>query len=149
MWVDPKQTSDTVTSGIQQCPWLDPGDLQATFDYLEDQRKAEHQKPREERHKVTSPDNWEIEVFGPLIPQAHVLNHQEILTALRIVAFNDPASSPWGGATEEVRDWLLLPESADRGSFPSLSGRSAAAVVLAALYGADGHYLLVGFDARG
>ncbi|MDX3232877.1 hypothetical protein [Streptomyces sp. ME19-01-6] len=148
MWVDPKQTSETVTFGIQQCPWLDAGDLQLTFDYLEEQAKAEAQKPQEERRKVTSPDDWEIDVFGPLIPQSHVLNHQQILTALRTVAFNDPASSPWGAATKQVRDWLLLPEAADRSTVPALTGRSAAAVVLAALYGAEGHYLMAGFDAR-
>ncbi|MEU9233553.1 hypothetical protein [Streptomyces subrutilus] len=116
-------------------PYLDVGNEFATYDNLVQWNE------KYGAEEGTKPNSWSAPISAPLIPHIVDIGHEQIYAALNLVAFHDPENSPWGQATRDLQEWLLLPEIIS-GLERKPSNVAAVAVLLAAVYGDKGHFLL-------
>lgn len=142
MWIDEAETSGLVERALPLLPFLSDGDEFSSYALLLE-LKSEAQS-RGDTKKIYVPEEWSARISGPLLSEIVEIGHKQVMEALRTVAFNDRQSSPWGRVTGELLDWLMLPDGDDS----KLADFAAAAVLLAALYGEQGHFLLPTDESR-
>ncbi|MFD9575378.1 hypothetical protein ACFWBI_36865 [Streptomyces sp. NPDC059982] len=138
MFVHEAVTSKLVEQALPLMPYLDDGKEFDTYDLLVE-RKERYEKMGEAT--AISPNTWMARIGAPLLHHIVDIGHEQVYAALNSVAFHDPESSPWGHATRDLQEWLLLPENVS-GLERTPSDAAAVAVVLAAVYGERGHLLL-------
>ncbi|WP_314254828.1 hypothetical protein [Streptomyces sp. DSM 40907] len=123
--------------GTTTATYFDDGEEFATYDLLvewKEQSKTGGPKP-------DSPDTWSVPISAPLLPKIVDIGHEQVYAALSTVGFHDRESSPWGHATQDLQEWLFLPENVS-GLERKPSDAAAVAVLLARVYGDKGHLLL-------
>ncbi|MFE5519827.1 hypothetical protein ACFQ9Q_19190 [Streptomyces virginiae] len=138
MFVHEAVTSKLVEQALTLMPYLDDGKEFATYDLLVEWKERYEKKGGS---KPDSPNTWSAPISAPLLPNIVDIGHEQVYAALSSVAFHDPESSPWGHATRDLQEWLLLPENVS-GLERKPSNAAAVAVLLAAVYGDKGHLLL-------
>ncbi|WP_217230792.1 hypothetical protein [Streptomyces anulatus] len=139
MFASAAATCMLVEQALPLMPYFDDGNEFLTYSEIE----AWHEKHKSTGQgvKPPSPDEWRAPLNVPLLPGIVEIGHEKVFAALGVVAFHDPESSPWGQATPDLQEWLLLPDNVSpRENKPS--DAAAVAVLLAALYGDKGHLLL-------
>jgi hypothetical protein len=139
MFVDEKDTCLLVEQALALLPFLDGGEDFATYDMLEEWK--EEGRPFGSSGKPLAPEEWSVRISAPMCEARVEIGHKQVFAALRTVAFHERENSTWGKATAELHDWVLAPHDADRAK---PSDTAAAAVLLAALYGENGRFLLPG-----
>ncbi|MFD8666287.1 hypothetical protein ACFV1U_12890 [Streptomyces microflavus] len=139
MFASAAVTCMLVEQALPLMPYFDDGSEFLTYTEIEAWR--EKHKSTGQGGKPPSPDEWRAPLNVPLLPGIVEIGHERVFAALGVVAFHHPASSPWGQATPDLQEWLLLPDNVS-----ALENRpsdaAAVAVLLAALYGDKGHLLL-------
>ncbi|MFE0580207.1 hypothetical protein [Streptomyces sp. NPDC058874] len=138
MYVAEPVTSKLVEQALLLMPYLDVGNEFATYDSLVQWNEKYGTK---EGTKPPSPDTWSAPISAPLLSHIVDIGHEQVYAALNVVAFHNPENSPWGQATRDLQEWLLLPEIIS-GLDRKPSDAAAVAVLLAAVYGDKGHLLL-------
>ncbi|MEU3315827.1 hypothetical protein ABZ743_24565 [Streptomyces sp. NPDC006662] len=138
MFVHEPVTSKLVEQALPLMPYLDDGNEFTTYDGLAAWKERFEKKGG---HEPPSPDTWSARIGAPLLPDIVDIGHEQVYAALSSVAFHDPENSPWGPATRDLQEWLLLPENVS-GLERKPSDAAAVAVLLAAVYGDKGHFLL-------
>ncbi|OKI61538.1 hypothetical protein [Streptomyces sp. MJM1172] len=138
MFVHEAITSKLVEQALPLMPYLDDGKEFATYDLLVEWKDRYEKKGGSEPE---NPNTWSAPISAPLLPNIVNIGHEQVYAALGAVAFHDPENSPWGHATRDLQQWLLLPENVS-GLEHKPSDAAAVAVVLAAVYGEKGHLLL-------
>ncbi|MFE4336728.1 hypothetical protein ACFRQM_47585 [Streptomyces sp. NPDC056831] len=139
MFVDAAVTSKLVEQALPLMPFLDDGQEFATYDLLEEWK--ERFKKTGKGPKPDDPDKWSVRISAPLMPEMVEVGHEQVFAALGTIAFHDRDTSPWGQATQDLQEWLFLPDSVS-GLEHKPSNAAAVAVLLAALYGDKAHLFL-------
>ncbi|MFD3719875.1 hypothetical protein [Streptomyces sp. NPDC058674] len=138
MFVHAAVTSKLVEQALPLMPYLDDGNEFTTYDSLAAWKERFEKKGG---HEPASPDTWSAPIGAPLLTHIIYIGHEQVYEALNSVAFQDPETSPWGRATRELQEWLLLPEAVS-GVERKPSDAAAVAVLLAAVYGDKAPFLL-------
>ncbi|MFD4258655.1 hypothetical protein ACFWR9_13715 [Streptomyces sp. NPDC058534] len=140
MFVDAAVTSKLAEQALPLMPFLDDGEEFASYDRLEEWK--EQRKKTGKGPDLGDPEKWSVRITAPLMPEIVDVGHEQVLAALGTVAFHDRDSSPWGQATQDLQEWLFLPDSVS-GLERKPSDAAAVALLLAALYGDKGHLFLI------
>ncbi|WP_371792902.1 hypothetical protein OG285_31690 [Streptomyces sp. NBC_01471] len=139
MFVDAAVTSKLVEQALPLMPFLDDGQEFATYD-LHEQWKERFKAG--EGADLGEPDKWSVRLSAPLMPEMIEVGHEQVFAALGTIAFHDRDTSPWGQATQDLQEWLFLPDSVS-GLERKPSDAAVVALLLAALYGDKGHLFLI------
>ncbi|MFB6807644.1 hypothetical protein [Streptomyces sp. NPDC056387] len=138
MFVHAAVTSKLAEQALPLMPYLDDGNEFVSYDGLVAWKARFEEKGG---HEPDSPDTWSARISAPLLPNIVDIGHKQMYEALNSVAFQDPETSPWGRATRELQEWLLLPEDVS-GVERQPSDAAAVAVLLTAVYGDKAPFLL-------
>jgi hypothetical protein len=137
MFVHAAVTSKLVEQALPLMPYLDDGEQFLTYESLAGWKAQFEEKGG---HEPDSPDTWSAPISAPLLPNIVDIGHEQMYEALKSVAFQDSETSPWGRATRELQEWLLLPDDVS-GVERKPSDAAAVAVLLTAVYGNKAPFL--------